>query len=66
MFQVLGIKFSSDTAPISSINFEGKINEIRNILSKWSRQQITPLGKIAVVKPLVLPKLIDTPLCQSS
>ena len=59
IFQVLFIKFSTDTTQISSINFEGKIREIRKILNKWSRWQITPLGKITVVKTLVLPKLIQ-------
>ena len=34
-----------------------KINEIRKILNNWSRRQIPPLGKITVVKTLVLPKL---------
>ena len=57
IFQALGIKFSTDTTRISSINFEGKISEIRKILNNWSRRQILPLGKITVVKTLVLPKL---------
>ena len=57
IFQVLVIKFSTDTTQISSINFEGKISEIRKILNNWSRRQIPPLGKITVVKTLVLPKL---------
>ena len=57
IFQVLGIKFSTDTTQTSSINFEAKISEIRKILNNWSRRQITPLGKITVVKTLVLLKL---------
>ena len=57
IFQVLGIKFSTDTTQISSIKFEGKISEIRKILNNWGRRQITPRGKITVVKTLVLPKL---------
>ena len=61
IFEVLGIKFSTDTAQISPIliNFEGKISEIIKILNNWSRGHITPLGKITVVKTLVLPKLIQ-------
>ena len=54
-FQFLGIKFSTETAHTS--NFEREISEIENILSNWSRRQITPLGKITVLKILVLPKL---------
>ena len=54
IFQVLGIKFSTDTTQISAINFEGKVSEVRKILNNWSRRQITPLGKITVVKTLVL------------
>ena len=57
IFQVLGVKFSTDTTQISSIKFEGKISEIRKILNNWGRRQITPRGKITVVKTLVLPKL---------
>ena len=58
IFQVLEIKFCSDATQISSINFERKINEIIMILNNWSRRQITSLREIAVVKTLVLPKLI--------
>ena len=57
IFRVLGVKFSTDTGQISSLNFEGKQTEIK-ILKNRSRWQITPLGKITVVKTLALSTLI--------
>ena len=57
-FQVLGVMFSTDLHEIVPINFENKLNEIRKVLSAWSRRNLTPFfGKITVIKSLVLSKI---------
>ena len=58
IFTVLGIKFSADVKQITSINYEGKLTEIKRILNTWSKRQITPLGKITMIKTLALLTLI--------
>ena len=56
-FRIVGIKFSTNINSISNINFENKLNEIRNIISKWKKRQLTPIGKIAVIKSLLITKI---------
>ena len=50
IFKVLGIKFCTDIDRISEINYENKLIEIQRMLRRWNRRQLTPLGKITVVK----------------
>ena len=57
IFKVLGIKFSTDLDSIVKINYDEKIEEIRNLLNAWKRRYLTPLGKISVIKSLALSKL---------
>jgi hypothetical protein len=57
IFKVLGIKFSVKIDQIPMLNYEGKMNEIKKILSVWSRRDLTPFGKILVLKTLALSKL---------
>ena len=57
IFKVLGVKFSTDISTISQINYDGKISEIRRILNRWKKRQLTPFGKITVIKTLVISKL---------
>ena len=57
IFKVLGIKLSTDVKQITSITYEGKL-KIKRMLITWSKCQITPLGKIIVIKTLALSRLI--------
>ena len=54
IFIVLGIKFSTDTDQINEINYDNKLLEIKTILILWKRRQLTPLGKITVIKKLAM------------
>ena len=56
-FKVLGIHFSTETKRITEINFSDKINEAKRDLSKWKKRILTPIGKISILKALILPKL---------
>ena len=56
-FKVLGVHFSTNTEIVPSINYEGKLLEIQKLLNAWSKRHLTPLGKIAVIKSLVVSKI---------
>jgi hypothetical protein len=58
IFKVLGIKFSTDTERIAEINYDGKLTEIQKILNNWEKRQLTPFGKVTVIKALVVSKLV--------
>ena len=58
IFKVLGIKFCTDTDRISEINYEDTLLEIQRIMKRWNKRQLTPLGKITVVKTLAVSKII--------
>ena len=57
IFKVLGVHFSTNTEIVPSINYEGKQLEIQKLLNAWSKRYLTPLGKIAVIKSLVVSKI---------
>ena len=57
VFKVLGIKFSTNISLISELNYADKLSEIRRILNRWKKRQLTPFGRITVIKTLVLSKL---------
>ena len=56
-FTVLGIKFSTNLAEIVNINYDSKIEEIRQLFVSWSKRVISPIGKLVVIKTLALSKL---------
>jgi hypothetical protein len=40
------------------LNFRKKITDVSKILKSWQHRKLTLLGKVTVIKTLVLPKLI--------
>jgi len=54
-FKVLGILFDVDLKKMIEINFSSKLEKLQNIIIFWKRRTSTPLGKITVVKSLLLP-----------
>ena len=56
-FVALGITFSADISDIVTINFNTKLDKMRKEILQWSKRNLTTLGKITVVKTLILPKL---------
>ena len=56
-FKVLGIHFSVHTNEISHINFDGKLDEVKREISRWNKRNMTPLGKITIIKTLIVSKL---------
>ena len=56
-FKLLGIKFHVDLEKITDINFKEKKQKIKSLIKIWKRRYLTPLGKITVIKSLLLPLL---------
>ena len=56
--KILGITFSNNNSNITQVNIYPKIAQIRREIAQWRRRNITPLGKITVIKSLLLSKLI--------
>ena len=53
-FKVLGVVFYTNVHETVLINYENKLKEMETLLNSWSRRNITPFGKIAVIKTLVI------------
>ena len=56
-FTFLGITFTPNLENMLNLNFDKKLFEIKKDISSWKRRIISPLGKITVVKSILLPKL---------
>ena len=56
-FKLLGISFHIDLDKMQQINFKEKVQKIRSLIKLWKRRYLTPLGKITVIKTLLLPML---------
>ena len=56
-FKLLGIYFSTKLNDCVKINYSEKIPEIKDIINRWNKRYLTPLGKITVIKTFILPKL---------
>ena len=57
VFKILGIKFTTNIDEITNINFQNKLFEIKQIINRWMKRIITPLGRIAIIKSLLISKL---------
>ena len=57
-FSLLGIEFSVNLDEMVSINYNSQLPKIKCLLNNWNRRILTPIGKISVVKTLIIPKLI--------
>ena len=56
-FIILGIKFSCNLDRIIDLNYNEKIKEIEKEIKQWSKRILTPLGRITVLKTLLIAKM---------
>ena len=56
-FKLLGLWFTNDLTGIADINLKDKFSETKKLFDIWMKRTITPLGKIAILKSLILSKL---------
>ena len=56
-FKVLGMWFTNDLTECEKLNYNDKFIEVKNLFRIWMKRCITPLGRIAILKSLILSKL---------
>ena len=54
-FSFLGITFSVDLKDMIELNYRNKVDSIRKLISNWQRRSMSTIGRITVVKSLLLP-----------
>ena len=55
---LLGISVGTELNEITSKNYDQMINKIHNIIKLWQSRQITLLGRITIIKVLLLSQLV--------
>ena len=55
-FKLLGLHYSVDIDKIPQINYINAINKVCNLINLWKNRSLTPLGKVTVIKTLLLPQ----------
>ena len=57
-FTSLGIQFDvNNMTDITNMNIRSKIGDIRNLIQIWTPRLLTPIGKITIIKSLLLSKI---------
>ena len=56
-FKQLGIQFDTDLSKMIEINYKDKLDKIKIKIKNWQSRQLTPIGKITVIKTLLIPML---------
>ena len=57
-FKILGIWFNNNFKECELLTFREKLLEIKALYKVWLKRQKTPLGRVAVLKSLILSKII--------
>ncbi len=55
--RLLGILLTHNEADLFDLNYIPQLEKIKNLLKIWSRRDLTPIGKITIVKSLALSQL---------
>ena len=57
-FKILGVWFTQNLEECANINYDEKFLEVKTLFNIWLQRNLTPLGRVAILKSLVLSKLI--------
>jgi len=57
-FKCLGIQFSLNNRSLYELNFVPKLTQIQQILNCWRHRNLSLIGKISVIKSILLPQLL--------
>ena len=57
-FSILGVEFTTDLKDITDINIRKKLTEMQHNLNEWSKRDLTPFGKVTVLKTLIISKIV--------
>ena len=55
---MLGVEFTTDLHNITDINIRKHLTNITHELKQWAKRDLTPFGKITVIKSLILSKIV--------
>ena len=55
-FKALGVNFSTLLVEMEELNYDMVMETVSNLIHHWSKRNLTVLGTITVVKPLLIPK----------
>ena len=58
VFTVLGVDFTVQLKNIADININKKMTEMQKEINMWSRRDLTPFGKVTVIKTLIISKIV--------
>ena len=53
----LGINFSVNLCEITDMNYGIQIPKVIALIQQWRRRFFTPIGRVTVIKTLLIPKL---------
>ena len=56
-FNILGIIYTANLCNIVQLNFDEKLATLQKEIKQWSKRNISPIGKIIIIKSLFLSKL---------
>lgn len=56
-FDLLGIKFCIDLKEMVELNYKSRLEEIKKTMLLWKSRSLTPIGRLTVIKTLLIPKL---------
>ena len=54
--KALGMYFGHDKEECNKLNWEAKIEQIKSLILSWEKRNISMIGKILIIKSLILPK----------
>lgn len=57
-FKVLGIWLNNNLENLDDLNFQDKYYETKRLFNIWAKRIVTPLGRIVILKSIILSKLI--------
>ena len=57
-FTLLGIEFNTDLKQMIKNNYESKVQIIKNTLNSYKKRNMSILGKVTVLKTIIIPKLV--------
>ena len=56
-FKLLGIYYDVDLAKITKLNYDKKLVKIKTIIEQWKKRNLTPIGRITLIKSLLISQL---------
>lgn len=57
-FNILGIEFKTDLRDITDLNIGKHLHSMETTMTNWSNRNLTPVGKITVIKSLIISKIV--------